>query len=166
MFLAMPPDAPDLPRYPVPPPGVALAPIVALALIVILNFVAPVRFLPLVVSLVVGIPLLVVGVGLWGWAIVGMLRAGENPAPHKSTAHLVTGGPFQVSRNPIYAGGTIGLLGLAVLLDTAAGIAVVIVLGILARSIAVAEERYLEEKFGDGYLEYRGACAPLDLGSP
>jgi protein-S-isoprenylcysteine O-methyltransferase Ste14 len=155
MFLAMRPDAANLPRYPVPPPGVALAPIVALALIVILNFVAPVRFLPQVVSLVVGIPLLVVGVGLWGWAIVGMLRAGENPAPHRSTAHLVTGGPFQVSRNPIYTGGTIGLLGLAVLLDTAAGIAVVIALGILARSIAVAEERYLEEKFGDGYLEYK-----------
>lgn len=151
----MPPDVPDRPRYPIPPPGVALAPIVAIALIVILNFVVPVRFLPLAVSLAVGIPLLVVGVGLWGWAIVSMLRGSENPAPHRSTAHLVTGGAFRVSRNPIYAGGTIGLLGLAVLLDTATGIAVVVLLGLLAHSIAVAEERYLEQKFGDGYRKYR-----------
>jgi hypothetical protein len=64
----MPPDVPDRPRYPIPAPGVELAPIVAVALIVILNFVAPVRFLPLAVSLVVGIPLLIVGVGLFGWA--------------------------------------------------------------------------------------------------
>ncbi|MGH2953783.1 MAG: methyltransferase family protein [Solirubrobacterales bacterium] len=100
----MPPDVPDRPRYPIPAPGVELAPIVAVALIVILNFVAPVRFLPLAVSLVVGIPLLIVGVGLFVWAQVTMLRGDENPAPHKATAHLLTGGAFRVSRNPIYAG--------------------------------------------------------------
>ena len=151
----MPPEVPDRPRYPIPPPGVALAPIVAAALIVILNWVAPVSFLPLAVSLVVGIPLLVVGIGLWGWAIASMLRGGENPAPHKSTAHLVTGGPFRFSRNPIYAGGTTALLGLAVVLDTATGIAVAVLLGLLAHSVAVAEERYLGAKFGDDYSEYR-----------
>ncbi|MGH2847722.1 MAG: methyltransferase family protein [Thermoleophilaceae bacterium] len=157
----MPPDVPDRPRYPIPAPGVELAPIVAVALIVILNLVAPVRFLPLAVSLLVGIPLLIVGVGLFGWAQVTMLRGDENPAPHKATAHLLTGGAFRVSRNPIYAGGTTGLLGLAVLLDTATGVAVVVLLGLLAHSSAVAEEPYLEEKFGDEYREYRSRVRRL-----
>jgi protein-S-isoprenylcysteine O-methyltransferase Ste14 len=145
----------DRPPYPIPAPGVALAPIVAAVLIVVLDTVAPVPFLPLVVSLVIGIPLLAIGVGLWGWAILSMVRGGENPAPHTSTAQLVTGGPFRFSRNPIYTGGTTAMLGLAVLLDTATGIAVAVVLGLLANYIAVAEERYLEVKFGDAYRDYR-----------
>jgi protein-S-isoprenylcysteine O-methyltransferase Ste14 len=148
-------EVPDRPRYPLPAPGVELAPIVALALIVILRLVAPVSFLPLGVSLTVGIPLLVVGVGLFGWAQASILGAGENPAPHTSTARLVTGGAFRRSRNPIYTGGTIGLFGLAVLLDTATGMGVVLLLGLLARSAALAEEPYLEAKFGDEYREYR-----------
>ena len=151
----------DRPRYPIPAPGVELAPIVAVALIVILNFVAPVRFLPLAVSLLAGIPLLILGVGLFGWAQATMLRGGENPAPHKATAHLLTSGAFRVCRNPIYAGGTTGLLGLAVLLDTATGVAVVVLLGLLAHSSAVAEEPYLEEKFGDEYREYRSRVRRL-----
>jgi len=55
----------------------------------------------------------------------------------------------------IASGGTAALLGLAVLLDTATGVAVVVLLGLLAHSSAVAEESYLEEKFGDEYREYR-----------
>lgn len=82
---AMLPDVPDRPRYAIPAPGVELAPIVAIALIVILNFVAPVPFLPHAVFLVIGIPLLILGVGLFGWAQVTMLRGDENPAPHKAT---------------------------------------------------------------------------------
>jgi protein-S-isoprenylcysteine O-methyltransferase Ste14 len=78
----------------------------------------------------------------------------REPRPFKSTARLVTGGAFRVSRNPIYTGGTIGLFGLAVLLDTASGLAVVVLLGLLARSVALAEERYLAAKFGDEYREY------------
>ena len=148
-------ELPDRPRYPIPAPGILLAPIVALALIVILGVVAPVSFLPRGVSLGVGIPLLVIGVGLFGWAQASIFRAGENPAPQTSTGRLVTGGALRISRNPIYTGGTIGLFGLAVLLDTAIGLGVAVLLGLLARSAALAEERYLEAKFGDEYREYR-----------
>jgi len=41
------------------------------------------------------------------------------------------------------------------LLDTASGLGVVVLRGLLARSVALAEERYLEAKFGDEYREYR-----------
>lgn len=148
-------EVPDRPQYPIPARGILLAPIVALALIVILSLVAPVSFLPLGVSLGIGIPMLVVGVGLFGWAQASIFRGGENPAPHTPTAQLVTRGAFGISRNPIYVGGTIGLIGLAVLLDTATGLAVAVLLGLLARSAALAEEPYLEAKLGDEYRDYR-----------
>jgi hypothetical protein len=57
-------EARDLPAYRVPPP---LPPIAALILIVVLDLVVPVEFLPQAVSLAVGIPLLVGGLGLWAW---------------------------------------------------------------------------------------------------
>ena len=145
-------DALDLPRYRIPPP---LPPVVALVLIVVLDLVAPVAFLPQAVSLAVGIPLLVLGVGLWAWGVRTMFSGGEHPDPRKVTDRLVTSGAFRVSRNPIYAGGTTGLLGLALLLDTATGVAVAVVLGLLAHTLVTPEESYLEAKFGDEYREYR-----------
>jgi len=116
---------------------------------------APVHFLPQVVSLAVGIPLLALGLGLWGWGIASLLQQGESPDPFMPTARLLTGGALRVSRNPIYAGGTTALLGLALLLDTATGLGVVVVLALLADNLARTEERYLEAKFGDEYREYR-----------
>jgi protein-S-isoprenylcysteine O-methyltransferase Ste14 len=68
---------------------------------------------------------------------------------------MVTDGPYRFSRNPIYTGGTVGLLGLALLLDTATGVAVVVGLALLAHNLTLAEERYLEAKFGDQWREYR-----------
>ena len=145
-------DARDLPRYRVPPP---IPPVITLVLIVILDLVAPVSFLPQAVSLAVGIPLLALGLGLWAWGVVGLSRVGESPNPWKPTGRLITGGALRVSRNPIYAGGTVGLLGLALLLDTATGAGVVVVLALVAHNITLAEEHYLEAKFGEEWREYR-----------
>jgi protein-S-isoprenylcysteine O-methyltransferase Ste14 len=145
-------EARDLPAYRVPPP---LPPIAALILIVVLDLVVPVEFLPQAVSLAVGIPLLVGGLGLWAWGIASLLKLGESPDPFKPTERLLTGGALRISRNPIYAGGTVGLLGLALLLDTATGVAVVALLAVGAHNLAVTEERYLEARFDDKYREYR-----------
>lgn len=145
-------DVRDLPRYSVPPP---VPPIATLVLIVVLDQVAPVSFLPQAVALVVGIPLLILGLGFWAWGIASLLKLGESPDPGKPTGRLLSGGALRVSRNPIYTGGTIGLLGLALLLDTATGVAVVVVLALGAHNLVLAEERYLEAKFGDEYREYR-----------
>lgn len=71
------PDA-DTPTYVVPPP---IPPVVALALIIILDRLVPVPFLPRALSLTVGLPLLVLGVGLWAWGVTGLLRRGESPDP-------------------------------------------------------------------------------------
>ena len=142
----------DVPKYAVSP---HVAPIVALVLIVILDLLVPVPFLPRAVSLAVGIPVLVLGVGFWAWGVSGLLRGGESPNPATATGQVVTAGPYRFSRNPIYTGGTVGLFGLALLLNTATGAAVVLVLAFVVHSLTLAEERYLETKFGDQWREYR-----------
>lgn len=145
-------SAADLPRYAFPP---HVAPIIALALILILAIVFPVPFLPKGISWGVGIPLFAVGLMLWGWGVAGLLRRDESPNPGKVTNRLITEGPYRFSRNPIYAGGILGLTGLAIALDTAAGLAVAVILALGVRQMVIAEERYLEARFGNEWREYR-----------
>ena len=101
--------------------------------------------------------MLAVGAAFWLWGVTYLFRRGESPDPKKTTAHLVTGGPYRFSRNPIYTGGTIGLLGLVFLLDTATGAAVVAVLALVVYNLTLAEERYLGKRFGDEWREYRSS---------
>ena len=145
-------SAADIPRYAFPP---HVAPIVALALILLFAIVFPVPFLPVGVSRGLGIPLFVIGLALWVWGVSGLFRRDESPHPGKPTSHLVTDGPYRFSRNPIYAGGIMGLIGLAIALDTATGLAVAVILALGVRQIVNAEEKYLETKFGDEWRAYR-----------
>jgi protein-S-isoprenylcysteine O-methyltransferase Ste14 len=142
----------DRPDYIIPPP---LLLVIGLVLIVLLAIFVPVHFLPLGVSLAVGIPLLVLAAGLMGWGIWSLSRQGESPYPYRPTERLLTHGALRVSRNPIYSADLLSLLGLAILLDTATGLAVVAGIGVLAHHVIKAEERYLEAKFGDEYRDYR-----------
>jgi protein-S-isoprenylcysteine O-methyltransferase Ste14 len=78
-----------------------------------------------------------------------------NPLPNRPTERLLTGGAFGVSRHPLCAGETGGLVALAVLLDTVIGLAIALIAALYARSVAIAEERYLEARFGEEYRAYR-----------
>ena len=69
---------------------------------------------------------------------------------------LVTEGPFRYSRNPIYCGMTAALIGLGLLMGTAAPFIVVpaFVL-IIDRCFVRPEEAVLETTFGDEYRDYK-----------
>lgn len=97
------------------------------------------------------------GLVLVGWGVITMLRARTNILPHRGADKLVTGGPFRIWRNPLYMGETLLLLGLA---QATGNIWMVIVaaafaLGVLKLAI-LPEERHLEARFGDAYLDYKG----------
>jgi protein-S-isoprenylcysteine O-methyltransferase Ste14 len=74
---------------------------------------------------------------------------------NRPTTTIVDTGPYHSSRNPIYLGMVLGLIGLAIgfnspwLLLTLVPFALVIRYGVVAR-----EEAYLERKFGDVYRRY------------
>jgi protein-S-isoprenylcysteine O-methyltransferase Ste14 len=73
-----------------------------------------------------------------------------------SASSLVTSGPFRYSRNPIYLGMLLWLLGLAILLGSLSAFVFPILVFVLANFVLIPiEERSMQEKFGEAYLEYK-----------
>ncbi len=76
--------------------------------------------------------------------------------PFQRSSALVTGFPFSVSRNPMYVGLTLWLVGLALMMGTVTPWVVVIVFQIVMDLRFVrAEERMLAETFGSEWESYR-----------
>ena len=94
----------------------------------------------------------------WHWPSGGSLPSpgGLNVSTNMPTTTIVDTGPYRFTRNPIYLGMFLGLVGLAIAFDSLwllvalVPFALVIRFGVVAR-----EEAYLERKFGDAYRRYR-----------
>jgi len=90
------------------------------------------------------------------WAARTFNRAGTAIPPYKPASALVTEGPYQRSRNPIYLG--MALIYLGVVCGTSSlGVLVLFPLVILVMEFGVIrrEERYLESRFGEAYRAYK-----------
>lgn len=89
-----------------------------------------------------------------------LVGAGTNVSPLRPTTALATGGIFRWTRNPLYTGGTLVMLGIALvfaldwLVLLIAPSALVLHFGVVRR-----EEQYLERKFGDAYRQYKSSVA-------
>src|SRR5262249_31900945 len=59
----------------------------------------------------------VLALGLFVWAIVTITRAGSNVPSNLPTTTIVESGPYHYTRNPIYLGMFLGLIGLAIAFD-------------------------------------------------
>ena len=59
-----------------------------------------------------GLPIIALGLGLDLWAMAAMMLARTNILPIRAAGRLVTNGPFSLSRNPIYLGNTMLMLGI------------------------------------------------------
>jgi len=76
--------------------------------------------------------------------------------PFEETTTLITSGVFQNSRNPMYFGFVLILIGIAVLMGSLTPYAVIVVFAILMDIVFIrVEERMLEEKFGEDWLGYK-----------
>jgi protein-S-isoprenylcysteine O-methyltransferase Ste14 len=124
----------------------------------ILQWVVPLPFMPASApSRWVGGIVFVLAVALFAWAITTMTRAGSNVPTSLPSTTIVAAGPYRFTRNPIYLGMFLAIIGLAIAFDslwllvTLVPFALVIRYGVVAR-----EEAYLERKFGDAYSQYRG----------
>jgi protein-S-isoprenylcysteine O-methyltransferase Ste14 len=83
-------------------------------------------------------------------------RIGTNVRPSQPTLALATTGMFTWSRNPMYVGGGLALLGVAIgfALDWVL-LLLVVSLPLVHYGIILREDRYLERKFGDEYRRYK-----------
>ncbi len=85
-----------------------------------------------------------------------MKAAGTNINPTLPAKAIVSSGPFRFSRNPLYLSLTTIYLGLTLAVNTWWGIVVLIpLLIVMHRGVVLREERYLEQKFGQSYRQYR-----------
>lgn len=76
--------------------------------------------------------------------------------PFETSNALVTSGVFAVSRNPMYLGMSLILLGIALMLGSLSPFAAVIALPIaFDRAFITPEENMLEDAFGDDFRDYR-----------
>ena len=78
--------------------------------------------------------------------------------PAKPTVRIVREGSFRFSRNPLYLALLLLLGGIAVLQCSIWLVFALIILFILLERFAVRpEEKYLADKFGDDYLDYKAS---------
>jgi protein-S-isoprenylcysteine O-methyltransferase Ste14 len=128
----------------------------ALLFILALRWFWPIPILGHAVALWLGLALVVFGVGIAAWGRRTMHAAGTNISPLRPATAVVTTGPFRFSRNPLYVSLTLLYLGLTLVLNTWWGIAVLVpLLVVMHFGVIVREERYLEQKFGETYRQYR-----------
>ena len=109
------------------------------------------------VRLSVGIVLLVIGVPMVFWTITRFLRTKGTPILFNPPAKLVVNGLYRIVRNPMHLGWTVTLVGLALLMQSFTLLVIFIPLFILVHVVYLKsiEEKELEKKFGQAYLDYR-----------
>ena len=96
------------------------------------------------------------GLLLAGWALFSFRRAGTSPIPHVPTVALVSGGPYHLTRNPMYLAMALVCVGISLALNMLWPLlSAPVVMVILDRMVIRKEERYLETKFGDAYRQYQ-----------
>jgi protein-S-isoprenylcysteine O-methyltransferase Ste14 len=111
---------------------------------------------PVAVRWGAGGALVVAGVGLLAWFDIAFNRKGTPAEPWKPTTAIVTSGPYRLSRNPGYIGMALTYIGIALMSDALwALLPLPIVLAVIDRGVIAREERYLERKFGDEYLDFK-----------
>ena len=136
-----------------PPLAWGLAVIAGLAL----NWFVPLPFLPTDLPAGwLGAMVFVLALALVAWAIVTITKGGSNVPTNLPTTTIVEGGPYRFTRNPIYLGMFLGLIGLAIAFDNLWLPIMLVPFAFVIRYAVVArEETYLERKFGDVYRNYR-----------
>lgn len=110
---------------------------------------------PPTVRLLAGLLVIAGGIAVIVSARILFLRTGQNPVPWTPKASLILQGPYRFTRNPMYLGATTIVLGLGVALDNLwICLCALLALAVVHFIAVLPEERYLSQKFGQGYAQY------------
>jgi protein-S-isoprenylcysteine O-methyltransferase Ste14 len=103
----------------------------------------------------VGIVLIIIGIGIIVLARRELAHFRQPTDPGHPTSKVVNTGVFALSRNPLYLGSVLVLLGLALTLNMLWTLAALLLSIILCLYVLInPEERYLATKFGEEYKAY------------
>jgi protein-S-isoprenylcysteine O-methyltransferase Ste14 len=116
----------------------------------------PQPFIPEAYDLPLGLVIIALGIFLIAWAAQRFADAKTEIDVRKTPTAIVTQLPYSMSRNPMYLGMTIILLGFAIWLNSLWILSTLIFVHfVLHFGVIMREEAYLERKFGKTYLEYK-----------
>ena len=103
-----------------------------------------------------GLILILTGVALSVWG-AGTFRQADTPVkPFEQPTKLIIHGPFRFSRNPMYLGMMVVLLGIWILFGSLAPLFVILIFFyIISQGFIKHEEPYMEDLFGEDYLQYK-----------
>ncbi|WP_104667339.1 methyltransferase family protein [Ensifer adhaerens] len=123
----------------------------------VLDRLYPLPFVPeMVQGVLVGGIVFLAGLALLIWAAMTFGRAGTEIQIHRPTSTIVEAGPYRFTRNPIYMGMFLGLIGFSIVFDS---LWLLILLApfylVIRHGVVAREEAYLERKFGDVYRAYK-----------
>jgi protein-S-isoprenylcysteine O-methyltransferase Ste14 len=104
----------------------------------------------------VGAGLIVAGAGLMGTFVRSFRRARTPVDPYSPSQAIVTDGPYRLTRNPGYLGMALTYAGIAIGANAPwALVPLPVTIAVIDRGVIAREERYLEQKFGAQYLDYK-----------
>jgi protein-S-isoprenylcysteine O-methyltransferase Ste14 len=116
----------------------------------------PLPFIPQASARIAGVIIMVINLLIGLPAVRGMLSAKTSPNPSHPTTSLVLSGTYRFSRNPMYIGLTLLFAGLMVFFQNLWGLLLTpLVIWLITIWVIIPEEKYLENKFGDEYLNYK-----------
>jgi protein-S-isoprenylcysteine O-methyltransferase Ste14 len=129
---------------------------VFIILAIVLHFILPIKILFEFPFILVGIIPLVFGLYINLQASRILNRNRTTTDFHEKPLVLIVKGPFRYSRNPIYLGGVIFSLGLAILLGSLISFIFPLILSLLLNFLYIPEEEKQLEKIFDGaYFDYK-----------
>ncbi len=130
--------------------------IILLLLSILVHSIFPIVNIVLYPYTLIGIILIITGILLTLKTNFILLKKKTSIKPFETPGAFITSGPFKLSRNPIYLGMTIALFGVETVLGSLSPyIFPVIFVIIINRLIIPVEEKDLENKFGEKYLDYK-----------
>lgn len=127
----------------------------AMALMAMLHGLVPLTQLLVFPWRALGAIFIVAGLGLNIWASGLFKQVGTAIKPFAKSSSLILDGPFRLSRNPMYLGMIVLLIGIAIGLGSVTPWLVIPAFVVLvSRRFVVAEEHKMEVEFGAKYLAY------------
>jgi protein-S-isoprenylcysteine O-methyltransferase Ste14 len=89
------------------------------------------------------------------WAARTFRSHNTSILPHRGATALITDGPYAYSRNPIYAGNLLLIVGVGLLVGQAWHLLLAPIAAVLFQRLAIEpEESHLEAKFGEAWQAY------------